>query len=203
MTKQNKANKEHENQTVKPDQGEKETSEILNNAEIAEEMNGEVEEVEINEAELVDLDEEEKTSKEPDWKDAYARLAADFDNYRKRSNAEFDAAKRRERERVMNAWLDVYDAAERAIAALPEKCGPWYDGFITLIKQMNQSLAVFKIKPMDSLGEVFDPMYHEAIAIMPQAGAEHNTIIHVEKRGFLYESGEVMRVASVVVAKND
>lgn len=141
-------------------------------------------------------------SKEPDWKDAYVRLAADFDNYRKRSNQEFDDAKRRERERVMNAWLDVYDATERAIAALPEKEGPWYEGFMTLIKQMNQTLASFKIKPMQSLGTSFDPKYHEAIATLPQPSAPNNSIIHVEKCGFVYENGDVMRVASVVVAKN-
>lgn len=162
----------------------------------------ELEEVMLDDELEEEAQEQETVTKEPDWKDAYIRLAADFDNFRKRNNEEFDAARKRERERVLDAWLDVYDATERALANLPEKEGPWFDGFQTLLKQMNQALASFGIKPMDCLGQPFNPQYHDALAVLPNPDAEDNTIIHIEKRGFLYQNGEVMRAASVVVAKN-
>ena len=139
---------------------------------------------------------------EVDWKDAYVRLAADFDNYRKRTVSEHDDIRKRERERVVNMWLDVYDNAERALAALPEKEGAWYEGFLSLIKQMDKCLSQLHIVPADDMGKVFDPKRHEAIATLPNPQMENNTIMHVERRGFVYENGDVARVARVVVVRN-
>ncbi len=140
--------------------------------------------------------------KEPDWKDSYIRLLADFENYRKRTSKEQDDIRKRERERVINAWLDVYDNAERALAALPEKEGPWYEGFSSLIQQMDKCLAAFNIKPADDLGQKFDLKRHEVIATLPNPAMENNTIMHVERRGFVYENGDVARIARVIVVKN-
>ena len=144
----------------------------------------------------------EEQPKEPDWKDAYIRLRADFDNYRKRTSKEFDDVRRRERERVIGAWLDVYDNAERALASMSEKSGPWFDGFSSLIQQMNKCLASFNIKPVEDVGEKFDPKRHEAIATMQDPSKENNTILFVERKGFMYENGDIARVARVIVVKN-
>ena len=144
----------------------------------------------------------EEQPKEPDWKDAYIRLRADFDNYRKRTSKEFDDVRRRERERVIGAWLDVYDNAERALASMAEKSGPWFDGFSSLIQQMNKCLASFNIKPVEDVGEKFDPKRHEAIATMQDPSKENNTIMFVERKGFMYENGDIARVARVIVVKN-
>lgn len=140
--------------------------------------------------------------KEPDWKDAYIRLRADFDNYRKRTSKEFDDVRRRERERVVGIWLDVYDNAERALASMAEKSGPWYEGFSSLIQQMNKCLATLSIKPVEDVGEKFDPKRHEAIATMQDPTKENNTILFVERKGFMYENGDIARVARVIVVKN-
>lgn len=145
---------------------------------------------------------EQKAKDQTDWKDAYVRLAADFDNYRKRTAKEFDDVRKREREKVIGTWLDVYDNTERAIAALPEKEGPWYEGFQQIIKQMDNCLATFGIKAADDMGKPFDAKRHEAIAILPNPALENNTIMHVERKGFVYENGDVARVARVVVVRN-
>lgn len=145
---------------------------------------------------------EEEAPREPDWKDRYIRLAADFDNYRKRTATEHEDVRKRERERVLEAWLDVYDNAERALSSMKEKEGPWFDGFKAIITQMDRVLSKFSIKPMDAMGKKFDPKYHEAIATIPNPALENGSIMHVEKRGFVYENGNVMRVARVVVVKN-
>ncbi len=137
-----------------------------------------------------------------DWKDAYVRLAADFDNYRKRTAKEFDDVRKREREKVIGTWLDVYDNTERAIQALPEKEGAWYEGFVQILKQMDACLATFGIKVVDDTGAQFDAKRHEAIAILPNPAMENNTIMAVERKGFVYENGDVCRVARVVVVRN-
>lgn len=148
--------------------------------------------------------EEESADKkaETDWRDAYVRLAADFDNYRKRTAKEQDDIRRRERERVIDIWLDVYDNAERALATLPEKEGPWFDGFSSLVHQMDKCLATLHIKACDDMGKKFDPKRHEAIATCPNPAMENNTIMHIERRGFEYDNGDVARVARVIVVRN-
>lgn len=137
-----------------------------------------------------------------DWRDAYVRLAADFDNYRKRTAKEQDDIRRRERERVIDIWLDVYDNAERALASLPEKEGPWFEGFSSLVHQMDRCLATFHIRACDDMGKPFDPKRHEAIATCPNPAMENNMIMHIERRGFEYENGDIARVARVIVVRN-
>jgi molecular chaperone GrpE len=149
-----------------------------------------------------DASDDKDESKETNWKDAYVRLYAVFENYRKRTSKEQDDIRRRERERVLSSWLDVYDNAERALTTLPEKEGPWYEGFTSLVQQMDKCLTTFHIKPIDDLGKKFDPKRHEAIATCPNPNMENNTIMHVEKRGFEYENGDIARVARVIVVKN-
>ncbi len=147
-------------------------------------------------------DKPEGKKPETDWRDAYVRLAADFDNYRKRTAKEQDDVRRRERERVIGIWLDVYDNAERALANLPEKEGPWYEGFVSLVHQMDRCLATLSIKACDDMGKKFDPKRHEAIATCPNPAMENNTIMHIERRGFEYENGDIARVARVIVVRN-
>ncbi len=144
----------------------------------------------------------EKKADTTDWKDAYVRLAADFDNHRKRTSKEFDDVRKREREKVITAWLDVYDNTERAIAALPEKEGPWYEGFVSILKQMDACLASFGIKAVDDTGAMFDAKRHEAMSAVPNPNMQNNQILYVDRKGFVYENGDVMRVARVVVVRN-
>ncbi len=137
-----------------------------------------------------------------DWKDSYIRLAADFDNYRKRTSKDLDDARKRAREGVINEWLEVYDNTERAIMALPEKEGVWFEGFQAILKQMDTCLAKFGIKCVDDTGAKFDPKRHEAVSVLPNPSLENGTIMYVERKGFVYENGDVMRTARVIVVRN-
>ena len=158
--------------------------------------------VAADESAAANASKEEKKADETDWRDAYLRMRADFENQRKRTALEYDDVRRRERERVNAVWLDVYDNAERALDALPEKEGPWYDGFHSLVQQMNKCLATLGIKPADDMGKPFDAKRHEAIGTCPNPAMANNTIMHIERRGFVYENGDVARVARVIVVKN-
>ena len=182
-------------------------AEIVSDEEIPEEISKQSEAPESETAdsaasEAPAAEEQAQKPAEVDWKDAYIRQAADYDNFRKRTAKEQEEIRTRERNRVIRAWLEVYDNAERAVAQLPEKEGPWYEGFTSLIAQMDKCLASFNIKPADDLGKPFDPKRHEAVAILPNPAMENNTIMHVESRGFVYENGEVARIARVIVVKN-
>lgn len=179
-------------------------AEIMTDEEIAEQdaQNEQSEDSETAEDDSEESSEKEEKSDEPDWKDAYRRLYADFDNYRKRTSKEQDDVRKLERKRVISAWLEVYDNAERALQTLPEKEGPWYEGFHSLIQQMDKCLATFNVKPVEDLGQKFDPNRHEAISAVPDPSKENNTIIHVDRRGFAYENGDILRHARVIVVKN-
>lgn len=202
-------NEENAVETVDVEENATEDGETPEKIEESSEERAEVIEPEIvtDEEKEAEVQEALEASSEPkkdetDWKDAYIRLAADFDNYRKRTSKEQEEIRRRERERVIRAWLEVYDNTERAIAALPEKEGTWFEGFNSLIQQMNKCLATFKIQPVDDMGKTFDPKRHEAIQTIPCPNMENGKIIHVENRGFVYENGDVARIARVIVVKN-
>lgn len=137
-----------------------------------------------------------------DWKDAYIRLRADFENYRKRTSKEQDDIRRRERERVVNMWLDIYDNAERALDSMTEKSGPWHEGFSSLIQQMDKVLAQLNIKVVNDVGGKFDAKRHDIISVVQDPTKENNTIVYVMQKGFVYENGDVARIAKVVVVKN-
>ncbi|MCL2325859.1 MAG: nucleotide exchange factor GrpE [Proteobacteria bacterium] len=155
-----------------------------------------------SEAEVQPGEEIKQEKDATNWKTAYIRLAADFDNFRKRTSKEFDDVRRRERERVIGDWLDVYDNTERAISALPEKEGPWFEGFVSILRQMDKCLANLSIKAADDMGQPFNPKRHEAIATLPNPSLPDNTIAYVERRGFVYGNGDIARIARVVVVKN-
>ena len=139
---------------------------------------------------------------EVDWKDRYLRLAADFDNYRKRNLKEQAEMRRTERSRVTQQWLEVVDSVERALAgqeSAPDN--PYFVGLEAISRQMAQVITSLGYKKVSTDG-LFDPHKHEALARIPaEAEQEDGAIAYVDRAGFITEDGYVVRPARVVVAK--
>ena len=135
------------------------------------------------------------------WRDRFIRLSADFDNHRKRTRSEIEDARRRERDTVLNEWLEVVDSTERALDALAGESGPWIDGLEAIARQMKHALARFEVEPMDSTDAAFDPHRHEAIGAVPAPGIEPGTVLQTERTGYIYRDGRVLRAARVVVSR--
>jgi molecular chaperone GrpE len=141
------------------------------------------------------------------------RVAADFENYRKRAAREAAAAQERGITKLAKELLPAVDNLNRALQAA-QSAASGSDGvaqadngttatLVSGIKLVHDdviaALARAGIEGFSPEGERFDPQLHEAVAQIPAEGAESGTVIEVYQRG--YRLGEVViRPARVVVA---
>ena len=130
--------------------------------------------------------------------DAYLRLAADYDNFRKRTVKEKDAAYGHGKADAVEKLLPVYDNLERALNQ--ETADAAYKKGVEMT--MNQLVGIFTglgVEIFGNVGETFDPNIHNAVMHTEDAEAEENTITQVFQKGF--RLGEkVVRFAMVQVA---
>ena len=128
----------------------------------------------------------------------FLRLAAEYDNYRKRSQKEKEAAWTTAKADTVLAFLPVYDNLERAFKQ--ETADEAYKkGVEMTINGLKEILAKQGVEEIPSLGEVFDPNCHNAIMHIDDDTVGENTIVEVFQTGF--RSGEkVVRFAMVKVA---
>lgn len=128
------------------------------------------------------------------------RVAADFDNYRKRTAREHEHLVRRAGERIVVRLLPVLDDLGRALdAAEHHEEAKVIEGVRMTRDQLDALLASEGIEEIPTDG-LFDPHVHEAIAAQPAEGVESGTVLQVVQRG--YRLGDaVVRPARVVVAE--
>ena len=128
--------------------------------------------------------------------DRFLRLAADFENYKKR--AAKDQAGRVEAavEQVLCEVLEVYDNLERAERADDDALRT---GLAQIRKLFGAVLERRGVTPIVCLNKQFDPAYHEAIAAVPSEAAE-GTVIDEVARGYCM-NGRVIRYAKVAVSQ--
>ena len=143
---------------------------------------------------------EEKLREERDlWKDKYMRLAAEFDNYKKRQNRVFDEMVAASRDALILKILDVLDNFERAIESSgdPPDADAVMDGIHLIHKQFQDMLASENIEIICPEGECFDPQEHEAVSALP-GDVPEETVTEVIQKGYRRE-GKLIRPARVVV----
>jgi molecular chaperone GrpE len=156
------------------------------------------------EAQLERLRQELETARAQaaEYLDGWQRTQAEFANYRKRQEAEF-----LERVRLNNAVLiarilPVLDDLERAIQTLPLglQSLTWVEGVFLIKRKLEVILEAEGLKPIETAGKSFDPLYHEAVTYEDAPGYEDGQIIGEVQRGYML--GErVIRPALVRVAR--
>ncbi len=132
--------------------------------------------------------------------DSYLRLAADFDNYRKRVAREQAELVKRANERILNELLPVLDDLERALEAAEEHQEAKLEEGVELV---HRSLAALLhrhgLTPIETEG-AFDPHVHEALLAQPGEGTEPGSVLQVLQKG--YRLGDrVLRPARVIVSE--
>jgi molecular chaperone GrpE len=146
----------------------------------------------------VDEPVEETPPAPPD--DAYLRLAADFDNYRKRVAREQAELTQRANERLLNELLPVLDDLERALQAAAEHEEAKLEEGVRLVHQSLSGLVKrHGLTEIDAHG-AFDPHVHEAMLAQPGDGAEEGSVLQVLQKGYLL-GDKVLRPARVIVAE--
>jgi molecular chaperone GrpE len=128
------------------------------------------------------------------------RLAADFDNFRKRTAREQAAQAQRAHERLVQELLPVLDDLERAVDAAEEHDEAKLVDGVRLVQQaLRQALEREGLAEIEADGK-FDPYVHEALLAQPAEDAEQGDVLQVLQRG--YRLGDrVLRPARVIVAE--
>lgn len=131
------------------------------------------------------------------------RTRADFENYRKRVDAEKVAARESGQANAILKLLPVIDNIERAIAYTPEelKDNSWVQSVAGLVKHLEKSLDGLNLLRIDAKpGTAFDPEYHEAIQFDEDATGDHEVVESEMQAGYML-NGHVIRHAMVKVTK--
>ena len=144
---------------------------------------------------------EEAEAKAEEYLDGWQRSRAEFANYKKRitrDNAEIHQAARGD---VIRLYLDIADDLERALLERPGEGeeDSWGNGIEIIFQKLRQRLEAEGVKPMNPLGENFDPNIHEALMKEESEEYESGQIIEVVQEGY-WIGDKVLRPALVRVA---
>ncbi len=132
-------------------------------------------------------------------KDQLLRMAADYDNFRKRSRKEVDEARLYGIERIACDLLSVLDNLDRALTHAKDSNDPVIQGVHMVAKQFTEIMATHGVVPFSAVGEKFDPERHEAIAKLPSDVHPENAVIEEVEKGYTVQK-RLLRPAKVVVS---
>jgi molecular chaperone GrpE len=132
-------------------------------------------------------------------RDRYLRLAADFDNFRKRTARDTERSAAAQKEAFIRDLLPVIDNLERALGS-DASTSPRQlrQGVQMTLQQLTQLLRLHGIEPEETLGRPFDPLYHEAVSVRHDPSQPDHVILETFQRGYR-RGNEVFRPAKVVV----
>ena len=197
-------NKKEEIPEIKMEQNDSALNEegILEELDLDPDLEDELEDLSLEEqvaALQMSLDEMETKAEE--YLDGWQRARAEFANYKKRVLRDHTEIHQSARGEVIKLYLDIADDLERA---LQEKPGDgdgeaWADGIEIIFQKLRTRLESEGIKPMNPLGEEFDPNIHEALMKEESDEYESGQIIEVMQEGY-WIGDKVLRPALVRVA---
>ena len=132
-------------------------------------------------------------------KDLHLRLAADFENFKKRSRQESEARAVAQKEAFIVELLPVIDNLERALAAGGSRdSAQFHQGVEMTLKQLQQLLRQHGVESEEIVGQPFDPHQHEALSQGHDPAQPDHAILQVIQRG--YRKGtKIIRPAKVIV----
>lgn len=135
-------------------------------------------------------------------KEAFMRLAADFDNFRKRVLKERGEWERQGKEKVLRGFLDILDNLKRGLSQPDSQMGPLAEGMRMVLSQAEAWLASEGLQRIATIGEMFDPALHEAVAKVQDLSKPDGMIIEETRCGYRW-GDRLLRPASVVVVKSN
>lgn len=187
-----KEKNESENEEVKKEKEKDEASEAPN--EKADEKNSDKE---------PDESAEEKLKKELEaQRNIYLRLAAEYDNYRKRTTNEKAAVYSEATAGAVSEILTVADSLEMALKAAENAPEEFKKGIELVAAQMDSALAKLNVESFGEIGQPFDPALHNAVSKIESEELGENVLAQVFQKG--YKTGDkIIRHAMVQVANCD
>ena len=146
------------------------------------------------------LEEKEKEAKEN--YDRFLRMAADYENYKKRTAKEKEDYVKFANEDLMKAIIPFIDNLERAVnhAQKVQDTGVMIEGVRLTLQQVLQALNRFGLASFESVGKPFDPAKHEAMLVVETDQHEPNQVVEEFQKGYLLNN-RLLRPATVSVSK--
>ena len=137
------------------------------------------------------------------WKERYLRQLADLENTKKRLARSSAQEVEAQKETLLRDILPVADGLDLALLhTSPEDDNRNILQGIEMIRSLlGQFFAKYNVEEMKALGRPFDSSLHESIGMVRYPGVAPNTIVRVEKKGYLL-SGKLLRPAQVLIASN-
>lgn len=117
-------------------------------------------------------------------KDQFVRLAADFDNYKKRTEAEKTALRGIVVSDTVQMMLPILDNLERAVNAAADEDSPLKDGVVMVLNQAKTAFENFGITSFGERGDKFDPTIHNAVMTCQDDELEPDTVATVLQKGY-------------------
>jgi molecular chaperone GrpE len=151
----------------------------------------------------------ELESQVQETRDRWIRAVADLDNARKRARHELAEVQLQATAGVLRDILTVVDSFERALEAGPHKSDApaeakaVYEGVSLIYRQLSDVLSRRGVKPIEAVGQPFDPRRHEAVAQVPVTEGLEDGVVALEmQRGYLF-GDRVLRPSKVAVAARE
>lgn len=144
---------------------------------------------------------DKKDEKIEELTDMVKRQMAEFDNYRKRTEKEKASMYEIGAREVIEKILPIVDNFERGLAAVPEeeKEIPFVDGMNKIYRQLLSVFEGMGVKAIESVGQEFNPDYHNAVMHVEDEEAGENVVVEEFQKGYTYKD-TVIRHSMVKVA---
>ena len=157
-----------------------------------------IEEVDEN-LEIIDDEIKKLQEENSDLKDKWQRALADYQNLERRTQVEVSQRVSSKTNDLLLNFINIYEDFVRAENSLSkEKIDT--SGIIAVIKNMESLLSENKIKPIDAVGEIFDPQIHEAVSMVVDETLDEGTITQEVSKGYI--SGKaILKPSKVIVSK--
>lgn len=130
----------------------------------------------------------------------YLRLHADFENYRRRSKLDFEAAQKYRAQTLVSDILPVLDNFERAlkVETKSEETKSVLQGMEMIYKSLLEALKKEGVEPIEAVGKEFDPQYHQAVMQVNEEGYGSNIVVEEFQKGYILKD-RVIRPSMVKV----
>ncbi len=135
-------------------------------------------------------------------RDAMLRMQAEMENLRKRLNRDLEKSRKFALERIMKDMLQVRDSLERGFETDSESATVEQMREVQALtfKMLDNVLRDHNMAVIDPAGEAFDPVFHQAMTVMPTDEYEEDTVVEVLQKGFKLHD-RLLRPAMVVVSR--
>ena len=139
--------------------------------------------------------------KSSQFEEKLKHVLADFQNLSRKTQNDIEVGVNSKINEFMLDFLKIYDDFQRAKDVLSEsKINA--DGLNSILKNMESLMEKYNVEPIDALGEIFDPNFHEAISIVSDSTLDDNTITKEIRKGYISRK-KILRPTLVEISKKE